>query len=57
MKAVAAGMGRDEKNTSSFIDGLMKKLDSNKDGVITRDEWIKEGLKTPSLLILLGVDQ
>jgi Ca2+-binding EF-hand superfamily protein len=52
MKRVAASMGR---QADDFIVGLIDKLDADKDGKITRKEWMDVGGKTPSLLVLLGV--
>ena len=52
MQRVAATLGR---TADDFIAGLIDKLDDNKDGKITRQEWMEIGMKTPSLLVLLGV--
>merc|ERR1711880_36717 len=52
MKRVAATLGR---TADDFIVGLLDKLDADKDGKITRAEWMEVGAKTPSLLVLLGV--
>ncbi len=52
MKRVAAMLGR---QADDFIEGLLDKLDADKDGKITRNEWMTVGAKTPSLLVLLGV--
>jgi hypothetical protein len=52
MKRVAMTLGR---HADDFIEGLLDKLDVDKDGKITRDEWMTIGAKTPSLLVLLGV--
>ena len=52
MRRVAASMGR---QADDFIDGLVKKLDKDGDGKITKQEWMEEGARTPSLLVLLGV--
>jgi len=48
MKSVAEAMGRND--LGGFIEALVKKIDSDGSGTITRDEWMKEGLKTPTLL-------
>lgn len=53
MKTIAATIGR--PGCGDFIDSLMQKLDVNGDGEISLDEWIKEGSKSPSLLVLLGI--
>jgi hypothetical protein len=37
------------------VTGTLDKLDKDKDGKITRAEWMEVGSKTPSLLVLLGV--
>ena len=52
MKRVATTLGR---QADDFIEGLLDKLDADKDGKITRSEWMTIGAKTPSLLVLLGV--
>ncbi len=52
MKRVAASMGR---QADDFVAGLLDKLDADKDGKITKQEWMEVGAKTPSLLVLLGV--
>ena len=52
MKRVAATLGR---QADDFIVGMLDKLDVDKDGKITREEWMTIGAKTPSLLVLLGV--
>ena len=52
MQRVAATLGR---TADDFIVGLLEKLDQDKDGKITRAEWMEVGAKTPSLLVLLGV--
>ncbi len=54
MQSVAKGLGRDPKNSSNFITELIKKLDKNGDGKISKDEFFVEGLKSPALLCLLG---
>jgi Ca2+-binding EF-hand superfamily protein len=69
MKRVAATLGRQGKErkcqrvnvfwlfliADDFIVGTLDKLDKDKDGKITRAEWMEVGAKTPSLLVLLGV--
>lgn len=39
-----------------FAENIVKKLDLNRDGVVTIDQWVKEGLKTPAVMTLLGLD-
>ena len=56
MRATAAALGRDVDKSSSFIDGIMTKLDVDKTGHITKKNWIEIGSRTPSLLTLLGLD-
>ncbi len=56
MKAIAVALGRNIGSATNFIEGVMAKLDVNKDGNITKAEFVAGGLKTPSLLVLLGVD-
>jgi len=53
MKSVGASMGRDAAKMDSFIAGLLSKLDKDGDGEITKEEWIKAGLATPSVIMLL----
>lgn len=53
MKSIGASMGRDADKMDSFINGLLSKLDKDKDGEITREEWISAGLATPSVITLL----
>jgi len=53
MKGIGASMGRDASKMDSFINGLLRKLDQNGDGEITKEEWIKAGLSTPSVITLL----
>jgi len=48
MKAVARAMG--QNNVDAFIEALVKKIDKDGSGTITRKEWIEEGQKTPTLL-------
>jgi len=53
MKSIGASMGRDAAKMDSFIKGLLSKLDKDKDGEITKQEWIQAGLATPSVITLL----
>eukprot|EP01117_Protostelium_nocturnum_P017148 TRINITY_DN692_c0_g1_i1.p1 TRINITY_DN692_c0_g1~~TRINITY_DN692_c0_g1_i1.p1 ORF type:complete len:187 (-),score=80.77 TRINITY_DN692_c0_g1_i1:81-641(-) len=55
MKEVAKSLGREEGAAGNFIQGLMQKLDKDKNGEIDLNEWVTEGSKTPSLLMLLGI--
>jgi len=48
MKAVAKAMG--QNNVDGFIEALVKKIDKDGSGTISRDEWVNEGTKTPTLL-------
>ena len=57
MRATAAALGRDVDKSSSFIDGLMGKLDPEQTGHIPRKDWIEVGQRTPSLLLLMGFEQ
>lgn len=54
MRTVAKGLGRDMDKTESFIQAVMDKIDVDKDGNLTKEEWVQGGLKTPSLLTLIG---
>lgn len=42
-------------NTKEFNESIMKRLDENGDGVIDRNEFVKKGASSPSLLALLGI--
>jgi len=53
MKGIGASLGRDASKMDSFIKGLLSKLDKDGDGEITKEEWIKAGLATPSVITLL----
>jgi len=55
MYCVSFMLNRATDKDSKFIEAIVAKLDVNKDGEISRDEWISVGCKTPSLLIFLGV--
>jgi len=53
MRGIGAAMGRQESSLENFIQGLLKKLDTDGNGSITKAEWIEIGLKTPSVVMLL----
>jgi len=53
MKAIATTIGQGD--STPFVEAVAKKLDVNKDGEVSRDEWISVGLRTPSLVTLLGL--
>ena len=53
MKSIGANMGRSADKMDGFINGLLTKLDENKDGEITLEEWIRVGSATPSVVTLL----
>lgn len=55
MYSVSFAVGRSAEKDSSFIRALVKKLDVDGDGVITLDEWVAVGSKTPSILVFLGI--
>ena len=55
MFCVSFMMNRATEKDSKFIQAIVRKLDVNLDGEISREEWINVGSKTPSLLIFLGV--
>jgi len=54
MKVVAQALGRDPQKIVPFIDSVLRKADVDKDGQITKDEWLTVGASTPSLLQLLS---
>eukprot|EP00727_Mastigamoeba_balamuthi_P013692 m51a1_g8946 hypothetical protein (178) ;mRNA; f:992798-993452 len=56
MAQVAAALGRAGPRTESFVAGVLQKLDEDRDGRVTRAEWRAVGLRTPSLLYLIGVN-
>jgi len=53
MKGIGASLGRDASKMDMFINGLLRKLDKDGDGEITKKEWIDAGLATPSVITLL----
>ena len=55
MYTVSYMLNRATEKDSKFIRAIVAKLDVNKDGEISRDEWITVGCKTPSLLVFLGI--
>lgn len=57
MYLVSFAAGRTTEKDSKFISALVKKLDVNGDGVVSLDEWITVGSKTPSILVFLGIIQ
>ena len=57
MYLVSFAIGRTSERDSDFIHGITKKLDVNGDGVVSLDEWVTVGSKTPSILVFLGIIQ
>jgi hypothetical protein len=55
-KSVGSAMGRTGEKNETFIEAVVKKLDKDGNGTITKQEWITEGAKTPSLLLFLGIN-
>ncbi|EGG20892.1 calcium-binding protein [Cavenderia fasciculata] len=55
MVSVGKAMGKSEKDVGVFIEKLLEKIDKDHSKTITKKEWIEEGSKSPSLLVLLGV--
>uniref|UniRef100_A0A6B2L6T2 EF-hand domain-containing protein n=1 Tax=Arcella intermedia TaxID=1963864 RepID=A0A6B2L6T2_9EUKA len=53
MKVVSEVLGRDPKKMEPFIENLVKKLEGGHGGVL-RDDWIRVGCSTPSILSLLA---
>eukprot|EP01122_Echinamoeba_exundans_P015970 TRINITY_DN795_c0_g1_i1.p1 TRINITY_DN795_c0_g1~~TRINITY_DN795_c0_g1_i1.p1 ORF type:complete len:201 (-),score=74.59 TRINITY_DN795_c0_g1_i1:139-696(-) len=57
MKAVAVVLKRDPEHVDQFMKALLTKIDKDGDGNISKEEWVQGGLRTPSLLVLLGANQ
>jgi len=55
MITVGKSMGKKEDDIGRFVNKLMEKIDADKSNTISRNEWITEGAKSPSLLTLLGL--
>jgi Ca2+-binding EF-hand superfamily protein len=55
MTSVAKAMGREGEKQEAFIKGVVTKLDKNKDGLVSQEEFRTVCMSTPSLLYLLGV--
>lgn len=41
--------------SEQFAQNIINKLDKDKDGCITLEEWTTVGARTPALLTLLGI--
>lgn len=54
MRVVSKSLGRDPEKADDFAKAIIAKLDADGSGQISLDEWVGVGLKTPSLLTLLG---
>lgn len=54
LKSTAKALERE--NPTHWINALLSKLDTDKSGTISKQEWIEEGSKSPTLLVLLGVN-
>jgi len=52
--ALNVSVDDDDSGAEHFAQSLVEKLDFNKDGKITLDEWVTVGAKTPALLNLLS---
>ncbi|GAM23553.1 hypothetical protein SAMD00019534_067280 [Acytostelium subglobosum LB1] len=52
---IGKSLGKPEKDLDHFVRALFQKIDADKSSTISRDEWVTEGSRTPSLLFLLGV--
>ncbi|KAK5580300.1 hypothetical protein RB653_000316 [Dictyostelium firmibasis] len=55
MKNVGVSLGKSPGDIELFIVKLFEKIDKDKNNLITRDEFLIEGAKSPSLLTLLGI--
>ncbi|GAM26384.1 hypothetical protein SAMD00019534_095590 [Acytostelium subglobosum LB1] len=55
MVSVGKEIGTLDGDIKTFVDKLLQKVDVNHDLCITRDEWISQGSKCPSILTLLGL--
>jgi len=54
MIVVAKALNRDQASANEFVKGLLAKIDKDGSGTISKEEWVQGGLRTPSLLVLLG---
>lgn len=54
VKAAVLSTGVSDRAADAFVDNVWKKLDPNKDGDISREEWVSMGKRVPSLMTLLG---
>eukprot|EP01133_Synstelium_polycarpum_P013281 gene13281-15611_t len=57
MVSVGKSMGKEESSITLFITKIFEKIDVDKNNSISRHEWITEGARSPSLLVLLGINQ
>eukprot|EP00300_Choanocystis_sp_HF-7_P000509 c10409_g2_i1.p1 GENE.c10409_g2_i1~~c10409_g2_i1.p1 ORF type:complete len:125 (-),score=17.96 c10409_g2_i1:122-466(-) len=51
---VAVALGRRESAAASFIEGIMAGLDCDRDGSLSREEWMTRGLRIPALVQMLN---
>ncbi|EFA79943.1 calcium-binding protein [Heterostelium album PN500] len=56
MVGVGKSLGKPERDVSVFVRKLFEKLDVDKNQMISRAEWIQQGSSSPSLLLLLGIN-
>jgi len=57
MRTVAEALGRDPRKIEPFVEGVLRKADADGSGEISREEWIRAGQTTPSLLTLLAGEE
>lgn len=57
MSAVAAGLGLDTAEMLASLKAMLKGLDTENEGRISRQQWIDGGMRMAPLLIALGLDQ
>ncbi|KAM9993153.1 hypothetical protein ACTFIZ_011102 [Dictyostelium cf. discoideum] len=55
MKNVGVSLGKSPGDIELFIVKLFEKIDKDKNNLISREEFLTEGAKSPSLLTLLGI--